>query len=305
MGAFTPNGITYGSPYLLTTAQGNYYNELTGVQSNDVVNLRGLSQIGTVGAVTADTVINVNALSTMTVSRITKLATRGTASPSFAAARIQATREALGALYVYSSSSILSGTTINGVAQPANLTALDLSQNQAAGNQLLAAVSALVMTAGTTASGVNTLLSQISVDLADDGVLNNSVNYPVSVQSQLCAAAASTNFATVATNLNKVYGTTYAETDISQWVDTSGCVDQVINKCKFNGTATAGTESKSPSYAVGPDDVATSAERDVRRIWLFSRHKPTPARRHVRRGPSRRYRAWWVGSRRALPAQHP
>jgi len=43
---------------------------------------------------------------------------------------------------------------------------------------------------------------------------------------------------------------------LSQWVDTSGCVDQVINKYKFSASNVAvGTISKSPAYAVGADDV--------------------------------------------------
>ncbi|NDC43435.1 MAG: hypothetical protein EBZ77_18120, partial [Chitinophagia bacterium] len=169
----------------------------------------------------------------------------------FASARAQAQAENLKAFYIYNGATLLSGKN----AQPANFTALDLSQNRAA-DQILAAFSAVVMTAGQNGNGVNTLLSQIEADFADDGILNNSPKYPQSVSSRLCAAAAGTNFAAVAANLNNFYGTKYQPTDLSQWVDTSGCVDQVIDKYKFSASNVAvGTVSKSPAYIVGPDDV--------------------------------------------------
>jgi len=250
LGTFTPGGITYSTPYLSTLAQGYYFNEITGTYSNDIVDLRGLSQVGTGG----DTVINVNVLSSMAVNRVTKLATTAPVK-TFALARAQAQRELLAAFYVYNGTAILTGTTVNNIAQPANLTALDLSKSRA-GDQMLAALSGVVMTAGVNGNGVNTLLSQIAVDLGDDGLLNNSTNYRTSVKSKLCAAAAATDFANVATNLNTLYGTTYSATDLSQWVDTSGCVDQVINKYKFTASNVAvGTVSKSPAYTVGADDV--------------------------------------------------
>jgi len=253
-GTFTPNGITYGTPYLSTLAQGYYYNEITGTQSNDIVLLSGLSQIGIVGSTVADTAINVNVLSSMAVNRITKLATTAPIL-TFTAARAKAQKETLGAFYIYNDASILSGAKVGGVDQPANLTALDLSKSRAA-DQILAAVSAVVMKAGVNGAGVNALLSQTASDLEDDGLLNNSTNYRTSMQSKLCAAAAVADFATVATNLNSLYGTTYLATDLSQWVDTSGCADQVINKYKFTATSVAvGIESKSPAYIAGPDDV--------------------------------------------------
>jgi hypothetical protein len=117
-------------------------------------------------------------------------------------------------------------------------------------------MSAIIMTAGFDGAGVNTILSKAEADFADDGLINNSTRYANPIGTKWCAAAASTNFDQVATNLNNKYGTTYAATDLSQWVDTSGCVDGVINKFKFSSTNIAvGTVSKSPVYTVGPDDV--------------------------------------------------
>ena len=250
LGNFTPAGISFGSSYLSTLAQGYYFNEISGLPSTDIVNLSGLSQIGT----GQDTVVNVNTLSSMAFNRTLTLAT---AKPTvtFAVARAQAQKELLKSFYIYNGTQILTGTKVNNIQQPANLTALDLSQNRAA-DQLLAAISGVVMTAGGTGGGVNALLSMVSLDLGDEGLLNNSPNFAQSVNSRLCAAAASTDFAAVAANLNRVYGTSYQATDLSQWMDTSGCVDQVINKYKFNASnLTVGTLSKSPAYVAGPDDV--------------------------------------------------
>ena len=257
LGTFDPSGIKFSSPYLSTTAEGYYFNEITGLASTDTVFLRGLSDLYT----GEDTTINVNVLSNFSKNRILNLATgknllnsvTGAAVTSapikFLKARAQAQSENLKAFYIYNDASILSGTTVGGVAQPANFTALDLSKKRA-GDQILAAMSAVVMTAGTDGNGVNTLLSQIEADFADDGLLNNSPKYTQSVQTRLCAAVFSTDFAKVATNLNAFYGTNYQATDLSQWVDTSGCVDQVIEKYKYSGAG-----ATSPQYLVGVDDV--------------------------------------------------
>lgn len=254
LGTFTPSGIKYSTPYLSTLAQGYYYNEVTGMQSDDVVVLSGLSQIAKVGTDAADTAVNVNVLSSMAVNRTLSLATPKPAV-TFAAARARAQKETLGAFYIYNGAAILTGATVGSVVQPANLTALDLSKSRA-GDQMLAAISGVVMQAGVNGAGVNALLSRIAVDLGDDGLLNNSTNYTPSVQTALCAAAVATDFGAVAANLNRVYGTSYSASDLSQWVDTSGCVDQVINKYKFSASnVAAGTESKSPAYVAGPDDV--------------------------------------------------
>ena len=265
LGKFNPSGIKFNSPYLSTTAIGYYFNEITGQASTDVVFLRGLSDL----SAGADTAINVNVLSGFSKNRILNLATGANlinpatslaytsnqAPLPFQRARAQAQAENLKAFYIYNGTNILSGASANGVTQPANFTAMDLSRNRTA-DQILAAISAVVMTAGQNGNGVNTLLSQIEADFADDGILNNSPKYTQSVQSRLCAAAANTNFAAVATNLNNFYGTNYQATDLNQWVDTSGCVDQVIEKYKFSATNVAvGTVSKSPAYIAGPDDV--------------------------------------------------
>ncbi|NBO20208.1 MAG: hypothetical protein EBV03_13510, partial [Proteobacteria bacterium] len=131
-GKFNPSGIYFVSPYLSTSALGYYFNEISGLPSSDVVFLRGLSDL----SAGADTVINVNSLSSISKSRIINLAT-GTnllnpstglaySSPPaklpFASARAQAQAENLKAFYIYNGATLLSGKN----AQPANFTALDL-----------------------------------------------------------------------------------------------------------------------------------------------------------------------------------
>jgi sugar lactone lactonase YvrE len=263
LGRFSAKDVDFESPYLSTVAQGYYYNEITGSSSSDLVFLRGLSDIHR----NIDTAINVNALSSVVVNRILNLAT-GRLKIDFQLARSQAQREVLDSLFIYNSQDILSGLNVGGVVQPSGLTSLDLSRGRA-GDQILAAVSGIVMTAGASGSGVNTLLSEFENDIADDGYLNNSTNYPVSVSSLLCAAASSTDFAKVAANLNSFYGTAYVGKDLSQWVDTSGCVDQVIDKYKYYvKNAVVGVENKSPGYMVGGEDAGQCLSVDSGVLYL-------------------------------------
>ena len=247
LGTFKPSNITFGSAYLENTALGYYFNELTGQQSSDMVYLRGLSYLGT------DKAVNLNVLSTFVKNRIKKLVTTAPVK-TFVVARPQAEKELLGAFYIYNAVDLLPGTTVSGVIQPANFMELDLSKKRA-GDQILAAISGMVAQIGQTGSGVNYFLNQVETDLADDGLINNSPNFPVSVQQQLSDAAKSTDFGAVAANLNAFYKTNYSATDLSQWVDTSGGVDKVINKYKFSASnVPVGTESKSPEYVAGSED---------------------------------------------------
>ncbi|MCX7257921.1 MAG: hypothetical protein NTZ64_14700, partial [Polaromonas sp.] len=64
-GTFKPTS-TFLSPYLETTAQGYYFNELTNERNKDWVVLRGLSNL----SAGADRAVNVNVLSAITKDRI-------------------------------------------------------------------------------------------------------------------------------------------------------------------------------------------------------------------------------------------
>lgn len=247
LGTFRPSNITFSSAYLENTALGYYFNELTGQKSSDMVYLRGLSYLPT------DKAVNLNVLSSFVKNRVKNLVTTKPIK-SYLAARPQAERELLGAFYIYNAVDLMPGTTVGSVIQPKTFMELDLSKKRA-GDQILAAISGMVAQIGQTGSGVNYFLNQVETDLADDGLINNSPNFPVSVQQQLSDAAKSTDFGAVAANLNAFYKTNYTATDLSQWVDTSGGVDKVINKYKFSASnVPVGTESKSPEYVAGSED---------------------------------------------------
>ena len=166
-GTFKPNSV-FGSPYLETTVQGYFFNELTNERNKDWVALRGLSNL----AVGADRTVNVNVLSAFTNDRIRVLIA---ANPSmgFNAARQQAQRELLSAFYIYNSTDILSGTSSTGAINPTSFLEMDLSQARLA-DQILAAISGMIVQIGQNGGGVNALISSVATDLADDGLLNNS-----------------------------------------------------------------------------------------------------------------------------------
>lgn len=247
-GTFFPSS-KFTSPYLETTAQGYYFNEVTG-NSDQWVALRGLSDL----SVGADRAVNVNLLSDATTERIRTLVT-GKPAMAFKAARVKAQRELLDALGIANGADLLSGTA----SAPANFMELDLSQSRPA-DQALAAISGLVAHVGNqrnNAGGVTAFLSEMGADLGDDGLLNNSIKLGRSVTEQLQQAALVVNFGEVATNLNKVYGKTlYRKADLTPWVDSSGGRDQVIDKYKYaaEGVA-AGKESLSPAWVAGTNDV--------------------------------------------------
>ncbi|OGB71068.1 MAG: hypothetical protein A2486_08120 [Burkholderiales bacterium RIFOXYC12_FULL_65_23] len=246
-GTFFPTS-KFTSPYLETTAQGYYFNEVTG-KSEQWVALRGLSNL----SVGADRTVNVNVLSDVTTERIRKLVT-GRPVMAFNAARAQAQRELLNALGIANGAELLSGSA----SAPGNFMELDLSQARQA-DQALAAISGLVSHVGNlrkSEGGVTAFLGELGADLADDGQLNNSIKLGRSVTEQLQQAALAVNFSQVATNLNQFYGKQlYSRTDLAQWVDSSGGSDQVLDRYKYSrDNVLLGQESLSPAWVAGADD---------------------------------------------------
>lgn len=259
-GTFKPTA-SFSSPYLETTVQGYYFNELTGARASEWVVLRGLSDL------VADRAVNVNVLTSLTKDRIRKLMTGG---KTLATARVQAQRELLDALAIYNVSDLLPGGLQGGngsAIRPANFSELDLKRAGEA-DQVLAAVSGLIVHIGQTAGGVVDLMNRIETDLADDGLLNNSPSFRTAVSTLLAQGAATAPIGLVANNLNSFYGFAgfYSAQNLGQWLDTSGGTDRVIDKHKFVLTQlTAGVEALSPPYTVNTDDigrcVAVSAGR--------------------------------------------
>ncbi|MCX7258028.1 MAG: hypothetical protein NTZ64_15275, partial [Polaromonas sp.] len=188
---------------------------------------------------------------------------------TFAAARAQAQRELLNAFYIYNSADILSGTSVSGVIQPTNFMELDLSQSRAA-DQILAAISGMLIKIGQTGGGVNALLNSVEIDLADDGLLNNSAKLTPSVQQQLNTAAPVTPFGVIANNLNLFYGlkTPYTREDLDQWIDSSGGTDKVIDKYKFSVKDVAlNKENKSPAFVAGANDAGQCLSASTGKLY--------------------------------------
>jgi len=292
-GTFNTSNVPFSSPYLLTTAQGYYFNELTGAISNDLVFLRGLSNIDD----NQDEKINVNILSSFTKNRTLSLVSpTNIRKLNFNDARDQAQRELFENFYIYNYKDFFGGKLVGGIKQPTSFTTLDLS-SQRVGDQILAALSGVVMRITQLGVSLNTFLSEVENDLTDDGILNatstqlnatstqsiitatttfSSLN-ATSTRDLFCSAFKSTNFNLITANINKFYKTNYQASDLSQWVDSSGCVDKLIDKYKFSSIeGKPGNTSKSPVYAAISGDVGqcftlnSNSESSINDLYLNS-----------------------------------
>lgn len=184
--------------------------------------------------------------------RTRALATRASNPYPFASARATAQGEVLRAFHIHNRADLMPG----GAAGPASFGELDLGQSRA-GDQILAALSAVIVQAGAgTGGGIGQVANRFEADLADDGALNNSPGFATPVRGQLETAARTLDWNAVAANLNGFYRTTaYTGANLRQWVDSSGGVDQVIDRYKFSASGVpAGTQSRSPEYVAGTDD---------------------------------------------------
>jgi hypothetical protein len=267
LGRFNVTGVPFGSSYLLTTAKGYFFNELGGDISQTEVSLHGLSSIVPGQANT----INVNVLSSFTKDRTLRLLSASGTPPTFAAARDQAQSELLGNFFIYNYNDIFGTKVVNSVRQPSEFTNLNLGTIRL-GDQVLAAYSAVLMQIQNSVVNLSTFIAEVEADLSGDGIINGSSIKPnnssssgssatlyvssTSTRSLFCSAFRSTNFELAASTLNRFYGTNYTQTNLAQWVDTSGCVDQVINRYKFvKGGVARGSPGRSPVYQASANDV--------------------------------------------------
>jgi len=247
LGAFDTSALRISRQYIKTYVSGYYRNEMTGLLANDQVTLMAYSDLD------ADRLVNVNLLTTLAGPRIEKLVQDKTSTSTyrkFSAARTQAQKEVLAAFRIYNSTDLMPGgtdSTQNVVA--GNFNELDLSKTQT-GSQILAALSAVAVKAGSNGAGISEFIADFQADLAADGLINQAA-----VRSQIDAASAATDMAKVATNLKTFFPTTVTAAQLSLWIDSSAGADQVIDKYKFSAS-NVGTDvlSKSPLFLVGPDD---------------------------------------------------
>ena len=251
LGTFDTSALRISRQYIKTYVSGYYRNEMTGLLANDQVTLMAYSDLD------ADRLVNVNLLTTLAGPRIEKLVQDKTSTSTyrkFSAARTQAQKEVLAAFRIYNSTDLMPGgtdSTQNIVA--GNFNELDLSKAQTS-SQILAALSAVAVKAGSNGSGISEFIADFQADLAADGLINQAA-----VRSQIDAASDTMDMAVVATNLKTFFPTTTVTAALlGPWIDSSsGGADQVIDKYKFSA-GNVGTDvlSKSPLFLVGPDDVA-------------------------------------------------
>ncbi len=248
LGEFDTSALKFKLQYIKTYVSGYYRNENTGQLADDQVTLMGYSDLN------ADRLVNVNLLTTLAGPRIEKLVQDKTNTSyygKFAAARTQAQKEVLAAFRIYNAADLLPGGTDSSKNIVAgNFNEIDLSKTQTS-SQILAALSAVAVTAGVNGAGISEFIADFQADLTSDGLISTTA-----VRNQIDAASDTTNMTLVATNLKSFFpSTTVTAALLSPWVDSSGGTDQMIDKYKSTATGTANKETQSVSYAVGADDV--------------------------------------------------
>jgi len=270
LGSFDTSALRISRQYIKTYVSGYYRNEMTGALANDQVTLMAYSDLD------ADRLVNVNLLTTLAGPRIEKLVQDKTSTSTyrkFSAARTQAQKEVLAAFRIYNSTDLMPGgtdSTQNIVAGSFN--ELDLSKTQT-GSQILAALSAVAVQAGTNGAGISEFIADFQADLAADGLINQAA-----VRTQIDTASAATDMAKVATNLKTFFPTTTVTAALlSPWVDSSGGVDLVIDKFKSTASGTSGTETRSDAYAAGADDVGQCFSASAGNLYKGTTATFTPA----------------------------
>ena len=224
LGTFSPTS-TFGSQYIGVSANGYYFDEVTNGISVSTITLTGLSDLS------ADTVLNVNLLTTLAYERIKNLVVNSHITVT--AARLQAEAEVLAAL------------NIRVIGNYGSFASLDLSKGSD-GDKALAAVSSLFVY-GNTSGQLSALIASFQSDIADNGAIDSTTT-----KAALLAAGKNLNPTQVAANLTNAYsslGVAYTAADISNWIDQDG--DGLIGKYKYAvANPAASTPYTSTPYVV-------------------------------------------------------
>ncbi len=150
LGSFTTGNVMLNSNYVKLKADGYYYNEVTGKQSVSQLTLYALSDISDKSK------INVNILTHLEQSRIEFLMKQG---KSFSAAKTQAQKEVLSIFKIDK----------NNIKYSESLTISEKGED----NGILLAVSSIIQ-GYRSESELTELLSNISSDIKEDGIINNT-----------------------------------------------------------------------------------------------------------------------------------
>jgi N-acetylneuraminic acid mutarotase/uncharacterized protein YjdB len=223
LGTFAPTSA-FGSPYIGLNASGYYFDEVANAISGGTIALTGY------GDLTANTVLNVNLLTTLEYQRIQHLV--ASSGMTFAAARTQAENEVLTALNIPA-------------ASYGSFGALDLGGGTD-GDHILAAVSSTFVY-GNSAGPLSQLIANFQSDIGTNGVVTNATT-----RAALTGAAKNLNPSAVAANLTRAYaavGVTFTAANISDWIDQDG--DGVIGRFKFQvADATPSSAFAFPTFVV-------------------------------------------------------
>jgi hypothetical protein len=251
LGVFDISSLAFSPTQNLmqVSVEGYYFDEITGVRSSDQIALRGIFDV-------SSTNLNVNILTDLSRARIVQLARTFCPTPTVActltAAQItssieQAEREVLQAFNVPIH---LLGSPQKRFADMnfKNIADSGFMSPTKPEDQLLLAISALVMQIGQEGSGITEFINAFESDIADNGVLNGN-----DLKQQIARASSTVNFSRVAQNMNSFYKTNkYVSADMQKWVDPSGGVVGVIagqtdfynvTTSSFNRPYTSSTQS--------------------------------------------------------------
>jgi len=191
-GTFQLHNIALSSNYINLRADGFYFNEISGQQSAAQITLYALSDI------TAKTDVNVNILTHLEKARVEYLIKNG---KSFADSKIQAQKEIL-AIFNIEKSDMQTSENLN-ISETGN------------DNGILLAISAILQ-GYRSESEMTELLSNISNDIKNDGILNSAA-----LSSALINHARTLNADSIKNNLTKRYseiGATVTIPDFGKYI---------------------------------------------------------------------------------------
>jgi N-acetylneuraminic acid mutarotase len=222
LGTFSPTS-TFTSQYIGVNATGYYFDEIANAVSGGTITLNGYSDLS------ADSVLNVNLLTSLAYQRIQTLVTKS--NLSFSAARTQAESEVLAAFHIPTAGSYGAFGT------------LDLSKGRD-GDHILAAISCLFLY-GNTSGNLSALIANVQSDIGANGAITNATT-----QASLTAAAKALDPTAIAANLTAEYaslGVSFSPADISNWLDPSGA--GIVERFQFQEqNATQSSAFSFPSY---------------------------------------------------------
>lgn len=218
--------------FIQANVEGYFFDEITGLRSDDYIALRGVMDI-------SDPKIkfNINILTDLAKARTVKLARDQVAfcstataakanctliSDEFTAARLQAEKEVLKAFNI--PVHLIGDFTSFANMNFKNIANTSFLSSPAASDQVLLALSALVVQIGKDGAGITEFINAFEADLAADGRLDDA-----DLKAQISRASSTVDFSMVARNMNAYYKSNkYAADDLRKWVDPSGGVNGVI-----------------------------------------------------------------------------